>query len=233
MGTRRTPDSGDNPTDEPVLTAEEEAELVERINGSYYLQPNPAPLPAEVGELVERLKRMENDFHMPPSHQSMRNINAQELAGEALTLLQSLSTQLAAAEAKAQEMAGEIERLTAREDGQSILFARPVGRDIEEWRENVRKTDLYRRGDTILVWVNEGDTCLPPFKQAALTAPPASVESDWIKHDGGDCPVDRNTEVEARTLSGAVVRNVAYGLRWKDDGARVVAYRPASVGEGK
>lgn len=38
-----------------------------------------------------------------------------------------------------------------------MAFEHPVGRDLEQWRENVRKTDLYRRGDTVLVWVNEGD----------------------------------------------------------------------------
>ena len=55
-------------------------------------------------------------------------------------------------------------------------FEEPVGRDLEEWRENVRKTELYRRGDTVLVWVNEGDLyCDGPFvkhlrKRAAITA---------------------------------------------------------------
>ena len=33
----------------------------------------------------------------------------------------------------------------------------PVGDTFEEMRENVRKTDLYQRGDTVLVWVNEAD----------------------------------------------------------------------------
>jgi hypothetical protein len=32
--------------------------------------------------------------------------------------------------------------------------------DDEAERGRVRKTELYRMGDTILVWVNEGDICL-------------------------------------------------------------------------
>jgi hypothetical protein len=36
-------------------------------------------------------------------------------------------------------------------------WARPEGSTLEEMRENVRKTDLYQMGDTVLVWVNEGD----------------------------------------------------------------------------
>lgn len=36
-------------------------------------------------------------------------------------------------------------------------FEHPVGNDLAEWREAVGKTQLYRNGDTVLVWVNEGD----------------------------------------------------------------------------
>ena len=36
-------------SDEPTFTPEEEAELVERINSSYYLQPNP---PADLNEAL-------------------------------------------------------------------------------------------------------------------------------------------------------------------------------------
>ena len=39
----------------------------------------------------------------------------------------------------------------------SVLFEHPEGANMDEWRENVRKTELYQRGDTVLVWVNEGD----------------------------------------------------------------------------
>lgn len=40
---------------------------------------------------------------------------------------------------------------------QPIEIAQVVGSDMDEWRENVRKTELYKKGDCILVWINEGD----------------------------------------------------------------------------
>lgn len=38
-----------------------------------------------------------------------------------------------------------------------IHWARPNGTTFEEMRANVWKTGLPDKGDTILVWVNEGD----------------------------------------------------------------------------
>lgn len=78
------------------------------------------------------------------------------------------------------EMGGDPNELT--EVLVPMAFERPVGNSIEEWRENVHKTDLCRRGDTVLVWVNEGDIChapwgpfvkrlLKPHEIAALSAP--------------------------------------------------------------
>jgi hypothetical protein len=48
----------------------------------------------------------------------------------------------------------------------------------------------------------------------------------WIEHDGGPCPVPARTEIEGLTRGGFKVRNIAYGLVWKDDPARIIAYRP-------
>ena len=45
-----------------------------------------------------------------------------------------------------------------------IHWARPHGETFEEMRKNVWKTGLSNKGDTILVWVNEGD-----FLHAQLT----------------------------------------------------------------
>lgn len=42
-------------TPEPLLTAEEEAELVDQINGSYYLQPNAEPLKGIGADTIEML----------------------------------------------------------------------------------------------------------------------------------------------------------------------------------
>lgn len=41
-------------------------------------------------------------------------------------------------------------------------YVLPEGASLEEWRENVLGTELYQRGDTVLVWVNEAD--LNPFR---------------------------------------------------------------------
>lgn len=38
----------------------------------------------------------------------------------------------------------------------------PQGSTYDEWREHVRQTALYQRGDTVLVWVNQAD--LSPFR---------------------------------------------------------------------
>lgn len=49
-------------------------------------------------------------------------------------------------------------------------YARPVGADLNEWRENARTTALYQRGDMVLVWVNQAD--LDPLRD--LTRPGAA-----------------------------------------------------------
>lgn len=60
-----------------------------------------------------------------------------------------------------------------------MRFERPVGRTLKQWRENVSKTDLYRRGDTVLVWVNEGDLGRGPFvEQYRRRAPEIEARSD-------------------------------------------------------
>lgn len=41
-----------------------------------------------------------------------------------------------------------------------IRYARYRGPIDEAERERIRKTPLYELGDTILVWVNEGDLCM-------------------------------------------------------------------------
>lgn len=45
-----------------------------------------------------------------------------------------------------------------------LQYEIPVGSTIGEMRENVRKTDLYQRGDTVLIWVNEGDLILSALR---------------------------------------------------------------------
>lgn len=59
-----------------------------------------------------------------------------------------------------------------------MMFERPVGRGFKEWRKNVGKTALYRRGDTVLIWVNEGDLyCDGPFvKRLVRVAPTEGQE---------------------------------------------------------
>lgn len=40
------------------------------------------------------------------------------------------------------------------------LHYMPCNADVgDAERERIRQTELYRKGDTVLVWVNEGDLC--------------------------------------------------------------------------
>jgi hypothetical protein len=41
-----------------------------------------------------------------------------------------------------------------------IKVARVRGRDLAEMRQNVPK-EIHNRGDTVLIWINEGDLYLP------------------------------------------------------------------------
>ncbi len=38
-----------------------------------------------------------------------------------------------------------------------LHWINPEGQTIEEMRNNLRGSDLYQRGDAVLVWVNQGD----------------------------------------------------------------------------
>lgn len=57
----------------------------------------------------------------------------------------------------------EIERLATLSDRDVVLeeagfdYVIPQGSTYDEWREHVRQTALYQRGDTVLVWVNQAD----------------------------------------------------------------------------
>ena len=79
--------------------------------------------------------------------------HAAEKFGAELT---TLRTQLAASQA-------DVARLS-----QPILYQRPEGANMDEWRKNVYPTDLYHRGDTVLVWINEGCLYMAPFVRAAI-----------------------------------------------------------------
>jgi hypothetical protein len=43
-------------------------------------------------------------------------------------------------------------------------YVRAEGATLDDMRANFRKTDLYRAGDALLVWINEGDLYLSPSK---------------------------------------------------------------------
>lgn len=38
-----------------------------------------------------------------------------------------------------------------------LRFARPLGATLDSMRKHVHETELPRLGDTILIWVNQGD----------------------------------------------------------------------------
>lgn len=49
-----------------------------------------------------------------------------------------------------------------------IRFARPLGATFESMRKHVWETGLADIGDTILIWVNEGDLWQLPFKGVGI-----------------------------------------------------------------
>jgi hypothetical protein len=72
-----------------------------------------------------------------------------------------------------------------------MLFEHPVGNGFDEWRENVRKTELYQRGDTVLIWVNEGDLYPGPFV-AEASRPPVQTDglvklAAYLRRQGEQC----------------------------------------------
>lgn len=71
-------------------------------------EPNTRPLP-QPSELVERLERIERDFQLPPSIQSMQNINAMDAASDAITYITQLEAQLAKLQADGDKLAGYAE----------------------------------------------------------------------------------------------------------------------------
>jgi hypothetical protein len=75
-----------------------------------------------------------------------------------------------------------------------MLFEHPVGNGFDEWRENVRKTELYQRGDTVLIWVNEGDLYPGPFVAEAARPPVQTDVTDAMIEAGakafGGCLCD-------------------------------------------
>lgn len=88
-----------------------------------------------------------------------------------------------------------------------MLFERVTGRDLAEWRENVCKTELYRRGDTVLVWVNEGDLyCDGPFvkhwrrKREASAGEASGQDAQRLdaqhEHATGNADAHRSTQEE-------------------------------------
>lgn len=58
--------------------------------------------------------------------------------------------------------------------------------------------------------------------------------SEWIKHDGGPCPVDGGIRVEVRLRDGATDTRGASDLYWdyaipRED--QIIAYRIVEVGQ--
>lgn len=51
---------------------------------------------------------------------------------------------------------------------ETLHFARPLGATLDSMRKHVWETGLADRGDTILIWVNEGDLWHLPFSGVRL-----------------------------------------------------------------
>lgn len=51
----------------------------------------------------------------------------------------------------------------------TLEFENAKGRTIEEMRDNFRETDLWKRGDARLVWVNEGDLFMQMLETDGFT----------------------------------------------------------------
>lgn len=76
----------------------------------------------------------------------------------------------------------ELKRLRARAPAEAksfgILFEQFSGEISDQERERIRKTDLYKRGDTVAVWANEGDLYMARAASPAAPAPAAGAGLD-------------------------------------------------------
>lgn len=66
-------------------------------------------------------------------------------------------------------------------------------------------------------------------REPAEPTPPQHDDDGWIKWEGGECPVDDDTDVKVRLRNGAVLTNAAGEFYWRwaapNGGGNIVAYR--------
>lgn len=58
---------------------------------------------------------------------------------------------------------GQCSGITGELKGRTVHIVRVSGATFEEQRDAVRRSETYKRGDTVLVWANEGDLYANPY----------------------------------------------------------------------
>jgi hypothetical protein len=98
-----------------------------------------------------------------------------------------------------------------------IRFARPLGETFKDMQRNAQQSELYKHGDMILVWVNEGDFIMNKLVQF----PPTRVSDEHLKGEdrnglSGAAMPARSASAETPDpipdTSGTEAKPVAWGL---------------------
>ena len=65
------------------------------------------------------------------------------------------------------------------EIGEIMEYLPAEGQTFEEMRENARKSELWKRGDMRLVWVNEGDLIMSQMATAGKPTAKKMSGTEW------------------------------------------------------
>lgn len=90
---------------------------------------------------------------------------------------------------------------------------------------NVRRSEI---AEHLIEYADELRDLLAPFDSRGNGVEPNG--DGWIKHHGGECPVDTQVAVEIKMRDGAKIQQFAGLLRWSwvDCRVDIVAYRVVS-----
>lgn len=113
--------------------------------------------------------------------------------------------------------------------GGYIASERAWGSTEDEWRKTAER--IGKAADALLAEskkrgpVDELDTL-----ESAISTPPQPDDDGWIKWEGGECPVGRETYVEVRLRMGEENIDCASEYRWsrRDVSDDIVKYRIVS-----
>lgn len=116
--------------------------------------------------------------------------------------------------------------MTNRDTDLPFRFARAQGETIHEMRVSMHQTGLYKHGDAVLIWVNEGDLLELQLK-ASIEKPSQDATENIIPLGGVtklNLPTDRVLdEAKGRCSKGVII------LGYDDDGE---FYFASSIADG-